>query len=213
MKSPKRLYEDADREELKLKKYTVAEFNRMATLPHFDELNVTRGTEEVIRVYKRINKRAKKCFRDIGWAAIDEGLYELDIDRPKRPDADDVVKEQLSAYNPITKYIYNDEMVRKAERCREGVVASGGRQDLRKTLATNLRYLLMQEVQYGDCVVDAARLETFKANGVTEVRWVTERDNRVCEECVALNGVIFPVDRVPPKPHYNCRCHLEPVMD
>lgn len=58
---------------------------------------------------------------------------------------------------------------------------------------------------------DRAAITAYRDAGVEEVMWITQRDGRVCEECITLNGLIFPIDRVPDKPHYNCRCYLEPV--
>lgn len=214
MRKPKvDIYKEADKRVLELKKYTAAEFNGLTRLAHFDEVNVIRINRAVNGVYRRVNRRAKRCFEDIAWAAIEEGIYELEEEKPKKPDAEEIVDEQLRAYNPITKYVYNNEIIRKAARCREAIVATTGNQALRPVLARELKYLLLQEQQYGDCVTDAARTETFAENGVKRVMWITQRDDRVCEECLALNGLIFPIDQIPPKPHYACRCFVVGVED
>ena len=48
---------------------------------------------------------------------------------------------------------------------------------------------------------------------VDAVMWATELDERVCEECDALEGEIFLPDEAPACPmHPNCRCRLVPVM-
>ena len=48
---------------------------------------------------------------------------------------------------------------------------------------------------------------------VDAVMWVTELDERVCEECDALEGEVFLPDEAPACPmHPNCRCRLVPVM-
>lgn len=44
------------------------------------------------------------------------------------------------------------------------------------------------------------------------VMWITEMDERVCEDCDALEGMTFTPDEAPACPmHPNCRCHLIPV--
>jgi len=44
------------------------------------------------------------------------------------------------------------------------------------------------------------------------VMWITEMDERVCEDCDSLEGMTFTPDEVPACPmHPNCRCHLIPV--
>lgn len=48
---------------------------------------------------------------------------------------------------------------------------------------------------------------------VDAVMWATELDERVCEECDALEGEVFLPDEAPACPmHPNCRCRLVPVM-
>ena len=48
---------------------------------------------------------------------------------------------------------------------------------------------------------------------VDAVMWATELDERVCEECDALEGEVFLLDEAPACPmHPNCRCRLVPVM-
>ena len=43
--------------------------------------------------------------------------------------------------------------------------------------------------------------------------WVTESGSNVCDVCKSLNGKIFSGNKIPPKPHPNCRCAImeEPV--
>lgn len=55
---------------------------------------------------------------------------------------------------------------------------------------------------------DRAAITAYKDAGVKKVQWITQQDGHVCKECIARDGLIFPVDRVPGKPHYKCRCYL-----
>jgi SPP1 gp7 family putative phage head morphogenesis protein len=50
---------------------------------------------------------------------------------------------------------------------------------------------------------------------VEKVEWLSAtEDDRVCDECEALNGQIFDIDSVPEIPvHPNCRCCTAPVVE
>ena len=39
--------------------------------------------------------------------------------------------------------------------------------------------------------------------------WISERDKTTCEKCQSLNGKIFSGDKVPNRPHPNCKCEVE----
>ncbi len=62
-------------------------------------------------------------------------------------------------------------------------------------------------------MVDTARIDTFKKNGIRRVKWQTQEDEKVCEECNERDGKIYPIDNIPTKPHYRCRCWVEPVLE
>lgn len=77
----------------------------------------------------------------------------------------------------------------------------------------------------GDRAYRIARFETmFALNqgtilryyqvGVSEVEWITGGDDgHTCNECLDLDGQIFPIDNIPDCPlHVNCRCTLAPVI-
>jgi SPP1 gp7 family putative phage head morphogenesis protein len=55
----------------------------------------------------------------------------------------------------------------------------------------------------------AAALDQYKKYGIELVKWYTAKDDRVCPECNALHGKVFPIDEVP-EVHggtgINCRC-------
>jgi SPP1 gp7 family putative phage head morphogenesis protein len=59
--------------------------------------------------------------------------------------------------------------------------------------------------------VDNATLDGYKDSGVDEVEWHTNIDGRECKVCRERNGKIYKIDKVPPKPHRNCRCRYAPV--
>ena len=56
----------------------------------------------------------------------------------------------------------------------------------------------------------------WEATGiVNSVKWMTVRDDRVCEICEPLDGTIIgigDIDAMPPA-HVRCRCYTQPVLD
>lgn len=40
-------------------------------------------------------------------------------------------------------------------------------------------------------------------------KWLTEPD--ACEKCLSMHGNLYDKEEVPPKPHPNCRCHVEEI--
>jgi len=38
--------------------------------------------------------------------------------------------------------------------------------------------------------------------------WISETGKNTCEECKSLDGKIFTGDKVPPRPHPNCKCEV-----
>ena len=57
---------------------------------------------------------------------------------------------------------------------------------------------------------DEERLETYRALGVTQVRWVAALDSTTCPECLRLDGEVFQVDERLPHTHSACRCVVAP---
>lgn len=117
-------------------------------------------------------------------------------------------------YNPVTKYVYENELERKQARFFESIVANVEAKDRHEMEADYKAAENAWKRQTRQAMIDTedrAAVTAYRDAGVEEVMWISVCDNRTCEECSALNGLIFPVDRVPDKPHYNCRCHLEPV--
>lgn len=55
----------------------------------------------------------------------------------------------------------------------------------------------------------------FRQAGITRVQWMTARDERVCEWCGPLDGLIFPLDDMPyggPPIHPGEGCFIRPVI-
>lgn len=51
-------------------------------------------------------------------------------------------------------------------------------------------------------------IKKYKQKGIKQVRWIASYGTRTCKKCRTLNKKIFNIDRVPKKPHKDCRCCL-----
>jgi SPP1 gp7 family putative phage head morphogenesis protein len=116
----------------------------------------------------------------------------------------------LVGYDVITKYVYKHEIERKRARFAEALIATHKKQQ-EFTTASNL--LWKQTAQYAITVTDEALMQAYIDTGVKKVRWVTEKDSRVCPVCRARSNKIYPIKLAPKKTHYNCRCYYEAVRE
>lgn len=166
-----------------------------------DELNVLQASRELYSTLDASNRTAflqlaRARYADIAGEADDEKIsiaWLLVI---------------LMGYNPVTEYIYENEVARKRERFTESMIASANK------LAMIRRAMSLwtgQTEQYLVLIEDAAVREAYKTLGVKRVRWVTQEDEKTCETCSPRNDQIYDIDKVPPKPHRNCRCYLVPA--
>ena len=150
------------------------------------------------------------------WERLYEGT-DFFIDRKeilKEINADDIVKEVLDEYNPVTGYKYDRETERKKARTAEGMVA--GRNSDNRPFYVNIlnrsrNLWFTQSKQYAEDIADQTTIKVWKRAGVKKVMWITERDEKVCEDCRPLDGQIFDIDDAPDKQHYNCRCMKVPL--
>lgn len=68
-------------------------------------------------------------------------------------------------------------------------------------------------------ILGLIQLEVFKRNGVSNHKWISSRDEAVCEYCAANEqagivrlGDLFPSGAVAPPQHQRCRCIDVPVI-
>lgn len=125
----------------------------------------------------------------------------------EEPD-DEWIMEYLEEYDPVTKYVYKNEVERKRDRLAEAVNAST---EKAKEFTRGLGYWVQMTAHYVDDVSDTATIKAFKDAGVTVVRWNSQEDGKVCKECRDRDGIEYPIDDIPPKPHWGCRCYLTAV--
>ena len=116
--------------------------------------------------------------------------------------------DYLEEYDPVTKYVYRNEVERKRDRLAEAVNASTAKAT---EFNRGLGYWVQMMAHYADAVNDAATIKAFKDAGIVKVKWNSQQDGKVCLICLERNGRTYPIDKIPPKPHWGCRCFLTAV--
>lgn len=206
------IYDNADKAIRAMNRQNLKEFGKLK-LAKWDELNVVRA---VGKTYDDSVRMAKRRYYEIAFESFIVAMLEAKVrnDEATRKAEDtitnDWILDMLEEVDPVTLYAFLPETERKKQRLIEALaVATNRNAEIDKAL----RYWTQQIGQYADNSVFYARLEAFRQADVRKVLWVSQADERVCEECDALNGQIFDIDNVPPTPHYGCRCYLVPVFD
>lgn len=206
------MYEYTDKVIKSLNRTYLRLFDRLKLLD-FDRLNVVTAVADV---YKKVTAEAKKRYYNIALhayvnavkLAIEAGYNAEPVTLNEVPLTDDWVLDLIEEDDAVTLYIFSNEVERKKQRLIEALaVASDKNHEIDKALKS----WVLQSSQYADKVTDAATLEAYKDVGVEYVKWVTKRDNRVCKDCDELDGEVFPIEEVPPKQHYRCRCEYIPA--
>lgn len=211
------MYRLADKLLEQLKKLIRREFNRLGIIG-FDELNASRVSMETTELFGRLMREnekmylqvAKKAYEDAVKAAIAAGYIDPGENRINQA----WVITLLTAYNFVSGYLYESEAERKRLRLAEQMMTA--REYFNRTLyndsvrrSANLWWT--QASHYMLEAVDNATLDGYKDSGVKKVEWHTNIDGRECKVCRERNGQIYAIDKVPPKPHRNCRCYCVPV--
>lgn len=204
------MYEYTDKVIKKLNTSYLRLFTRLKLLS-FDELNIITSVKEI---YQKCLKMAKKRYLEIAEYYF-YMAYELAAGKEKKKPSDDWINndwllDMLEEYDPVTLYRFIPEFERKQQRLIEALIASHKKNT---EVDKALRFWALQSNQYADKVTDEATLRGYKAAGIKKVRWITEKDNRVCPVCRKLNMRVFDIDKIPDKPHYRCRCYLLPVKE
>lgn len=118
------------------------------------------------------------------------------------------VRAILNDYDPVTKYVFTQETDRKRSRFTEAYIASEGAEE---EITTALKLWSNQVRQFADTVTDLAILQAMKDDGIKKGQWMTEEDERVCAVCLDRQGKIYPISKIPAKPHHGCRCWIKVV--
>lgn len=176
-------------------------FNKAKVITHYDELNVISYSKEL---YTRIDELVKEAFLELAKSTAKEVV---DV-------AEELITMEwllgiLNEYNPLTKYRYETELERKRQRFAEAVIASNENKE--DEIEKALNYISRMMSQYALEVTDSALQVGYEQLGIKEVMWHTEEDDKVCDKCKKMNKKIYPIDKIPIKPHWNCRCYVLPV--
>jgi SPP1 gp7 family putative phage head morphogenesis protein len=175
-------------------------------------MNVLQTRKHIKKLYDNIERMIVKEFANaamqIEQSVYDEAL-EMGFDGDIRDLDESFVEEFFEEYNPVTKYVFSNELGRKESRLFESLIAS--ELDRHHSYATAEKLLIRQVRQYAINLEDKVAKVVYKDIGVEKVRWVAEKDERTCGTCHDLDGMVFDLADAPDKQHYACRCYLIPV--
>ena len=189
-------------------------FKTFTNVANFDELNtLSKKTSELYSTLSDVNIR---FYLKIAQSAYDKAFKEGLEFKGDTKDFNSYRKELtkawlllsvLSAFNPVTGYVYKNEVDRKRARFYEMLVAT---MKIAPSNKVAFQHWKRQTLEYAISVVDEATIQGFKDAGVEYVIRKSQNDARVCEKCRALNNKKYRIDKIPPKTHYNCRCYYIP---
>lgn len=210
----------ADKAMKDMNRRNLRSFGKLKQLK-FDELNILAAVDDT---YDDSIALAKKRYKQIAVDAFIESLLELAYSMESASKlaeeaiTDDWILDMLEDYDQTTLYQFLPEAERKKQRLDEALIATqkppkgkikgiGPTQEIDKAL----RLWTRQVAQYADRSVVDGTIDGYKEAGVKQVRWIAVDDEKTCLDCKKLDGKVFPIDNIPPRPHYNCRCRLEIV--
>lgn len=208
-------YESADRQLQKILKWQKSQFNRhrLRNFLSFDEVNVLRLKRQSQALYKRLDKRNREFLLQIAVEAYETACEEISAALMDPPN-EAWLLAILEVSDPVTEYIYTEEVPRKRARFYETLLALIAMR--RTTTETEKTYKRARDLwgrqteQYEINVVDMARRKAFEDNGISQFMWNTQEDEKVCSVCRPRDGVIYAAGNIPTR-HYLCRCWLTPI--
>ena len=188
-----------------------ASFNHLGSMG-FDELNVVNTRKATQKMYDGFLKDNEAIYLKVA-----KDAYKRATTGKKKTEIDmEWLVGVLAGYNLVTGYLYNTEAERKRLRLNEQILTArefGNRQMFQGSLRRSANLWWTQTSQYGISVVDEATIKGFKDMGVKRVRWVAADDEKTCEICGSRDDKIYLINKIPPKPHYGCRCYVVPVEE
>lgn len=204
------MYEFTDNAVRFLNRRFVRMFNTLKSITTNDELNTIKKVKSVYDEAEDISERMFVQIANNTYEYITE--YYFGQQKPvKRTKTNKTwVRKQLNAFDPVTGYVFYHEKDRKAARTFEKIMSTTM---IAQAVRKALKYWADMIKQYADNITDNAALTVYEDYGVKKVRWVTENDDRVCEICRGRSGKIYDIKKVPVKPHWGCRCMLEPIIE
>ena len=185
--------------------------NRLAL---FDEMNIVQTKKHIHKLYTTIFKAIKQEFLKIIneiYQTIYDETVEMGFDGDMRNLDEAWLDEFFDGYNPVTKYVFSNEIDRKESRLFEALISN--ELERLKSYAYAERLIVSQIEQYAIDLEDSIAKVVYENTNVKKVMWVAEHDHKTCGVCSELDGEIFELYDAPPKQHYNCRCYLIPVKE
>ena len=204
------MWETADRAIKEMNRENLKAFGRLK-LARWDEMSVIR---EVKTVYAASIRLARKRYREVYRDAYYECLLEIgysagEAKRMAMALDDDWLIEFLEDADPVTLYAFLPEADRKMMRLIEALAVA---LDKNREVDKALKAWTFQVGQYTDNSLIQGRVQAMRDAGVQYVRWHTQEDERVCEDCEPLDGKVFPINAMPQIPaHPRCRCYITPA--
>lgn len=184
----------------------------------FHELNNSEFRKEASKQVNKLFKKVQASNRQY----VEDCLTDAFIRRKKCKSEKEVkdymkiigfdIDKYFDTYSKTLLFVYLNEMIRREARYTEGVIAL---EDMNSPDMLNYqkRNVNSMSKMADEVSVDAERdsyIAEMKHDGVEEVVWIAEMDDRTCSECELLNGQVFDIDNVPERPHQGCRCEIEP---
>ena len=177
-------------------------------------MNIMGVKKHISKLYKAIYKTVKqeflKIINEIYQTIYDEAI-DMGFDGDIRNLDEAWIEEFFDRFNPVTKYVFSNEIERKESRLFEALVSN--ELERLKSYAYAERLIVSQIEQYAIDLEDSIAMVVYEDTGVEKVMWVAENDEKTCGVCNELDGQIFALSDAPPKQHHNCRCYLIPVKE
>lgn len=176
-------------------------FGKLRSVAAFDELNVLQAVNDTYR-------QADEMIRD-AYLRLARHVYKQETGKPGTRQIDeDWIDFILTAYDPVSKYVYDNEYDRKRARTIEAIIASPTKA---QEVEAAMRGVSFQARVFAVIVTDKALIQALQDEGIRKVQWVAEKDEKTCSVCHKRDGKIYMLRSLPPKPHPNCRCWYREV--
>lgn len=206
------LYQACDTAVKAINREIVSGFGKLR-MSKWDEVSIIRIVKSL---YHTSARRARKRYYEVAFEAYVLGMMLCGESTEKAHSAaekaitNEWVDTVLEVPDAVTKYAFTPEVDRKLYRLAEALEVT---EDREKEITRAERDWSRQLGQYAIVFTDEALLQAYRDAGVKRVVWETEDDEKTCHGCIAYHGKDFPIDEVPPKPHYGCRCRILPVIE
>lgn len=186
----------------------------------FDELNII---TEIEKLFSVLDNDTRDVLSELAFVVYEEAveeaiefLAEKGGDKSNTPiipsfsfdEATSLVYRVLDEPNDVTKYSYTSEVYRKRDRLSEALRTKN---ELSYEWKRSASLWSSMVTQYADIVTDEAVMTAYRDCGIKYVRYISQRDVKVCGKCDELDNMVFPIDEAPEKLHWRCRCYYIPA--